>query len=245
MEKKNYFSDPKRAAVYDRSRPSFHREALEAFHLSSPRILYQNVLDVGCGTGRSSLALTEWSSRVEAVDNSQAMLDHAVQHEKIRYQLGAAESLTFSENTFDLVFVASSLHWFQRRKFLKEVSRVLKAGGDFLIYQSNIASGFTSDFAVEFGHRFPPPYAETELSDGELGIFGFGPKEVFDYEFETNLDDRGVVEYLEGLSNISARLEVGDTEENIHRELTRMVRAHSLQSKFSFKVRLTAVKKEG
>ena len=240
MSRKNYFLGPDRAARYDQMRPSFHKEALEAFHDSKPTKIYHRSLDVGCGTGQSSLALAEWSTDVCAIDASESMLKHASSHPAVHYMIGEAENLPFTDHQFDLVFVASSLHWFERRKFLSEVSRVLRPGGKFLIYDSYIVEGL-KDFSRQYSEKFPRPYEDVPLIDFELDFFNLSKKNIFKYNFDKNFSQDSIVNYFMNLSNVAASLERGEQESDIRRTIESLVSSCSVGESYIFQVQLTEI----
>ena len=60
-----------------------------------------HVLDLGCGTGVSSLALAEAGAVVTGVDSSQPYLTAARQHPRITYELGDAFALRFADGALD------------------------------------------------------------------------------------------------------------------------------------------------
>lgn len=51
-------------------------------------------------------------------------LELAPAKENIIYHFAKTEELPFDNETLDLIFVASSLHWFDYRKFFKKVTLV-------------------------------------------------------------------------------------------------------------------------
>lgn len=106
--------------------------------------LQQNdeVLDIGCGMGRHSLALAEFGYRVTGIDLSEALLTEARRHNED----GLIESLVQGDMR-ELPFEAGRFHatvnlftsfgYFQderdNKRVLSEIRRVLRAGGRFLI----------------------------------------------------------------------------------------------------------------
>ena len=96
----------------------------------------QFVADVGCGTGISTKLLAGYFDKVIGVDVSEAMLAEAPKDmENITYQCGPGEDLFFiQDESIDVISCASSIHWFDLKKFHKEVDRVLKPGGVLASY---------------------------------------------------------------------------------------------------------------
>jgi ubiquinone/menaquinone biosynthesis C-methylase UbiE len=89
-------------------------------------------LDLGAGTGLSTRALSGFAETVVGVDSSPDML-RARPESLDSYVLATAEVLPFRDDAFDLVTVASALHWFGREA-LSEVARVLTPGGPLVVY---------------------------------------------------------------------------------------------------------------
>lgn len=94
------------------------------------------VLEIACGTGIISLAVSHKVHQVYATDISQAMVDIATTKAKqqeiqnIVFGVQDAYSLSFEDHTFDVCIIANALHVMQEpEKVLKEVRRVLKPGG--------------------------------------------------------------------------------------------------------------------
>lgn len=98
------------------------------------------VLDVACGTGVVSFALAAQACEVVGIDISPGMLAKAreIRHRRgirnVHFVLGEAEHLPFKDGEFDLVVCRLAIHHFpQPEREIREMARVLKAGGRLVI----------------------------------------------------------------------------------------------------------------
>ena len=101
-------------------------------------------LDLGCGPGALSYALAEKlceNSELTGIDISNDQLDYARKHItdylcKLDFINCSMDELSFTDNYFDLVITSMALHETPpqvRRKAIKEVGRVLKPEGEFIL----------------------------------------------------------------------------------------------------------------
>ena len=109
----------------------------------------QQILDVACGTGDSTIALAKGAalgSRVTGVDISEGMMAlvmrkaaHEGVHDRIRLQAADAEALPFAEGSYHRVFCAFGIRNFEHKeKGLSEFRRVLKPGGKAVILELSV-----------------------------------------------------------------------------------------------------------
>jgi SAM-dependent methyltransferase len=94
-----------------------------------------DVLELGCGAGQCTVAVSRAGALVVGLDNSERQLEHArrnlaaagVEAELVH---GSAESLPFAEASFDLVFADHGANRFaDPLLWVPECGRVLRSGG--------------------------------------------------------------------------------------------------------------------
>ncbi|NTU27552.1 methyltransferase domain-containing protein [Bacillus tequilensis] len=98
------------------------------------------VLDIGAGAGHTALAFSPYVLECAGIDATKEMVEVASSfaQEKgagnVRFQQGTAESLPYSDDSFDIITCRYAAHHFSDvRKAVSEVARVLKKNGRFLL----------------------------------------------------------------------------------------------------------------
>jgi len=97
----------------------------------------KRILDVGCGLGESSVYFALQGAEVTASDISPGMIEVATNLARfhgvmIHGIVAAGEELNLSENYFDIVYVANTMHHVaDKEKLLGQLQRTLKPGGRF------------------------------------------------------------------------------------------------------------------
>ncbi|KAL8591995.1 hypothetical protein ACOMHN_020473 [Nucella lapillus] len=141
--KSTYFRSTEVADAYVKYRPSYGPDLYETivnFCREIPSAISPSLaVDVGCGSGQSTVPLTKFFPKVVGLDISQAQISKAPKGVPgLSFRVGPAEDLSFLESgSVDLVTVAAALHWMDRERFYAEVERVLKPGGALVAYCYN------------------------------------------------------------------------------------------------------------
>lgn len=128
----------------------------------------QQILDVACGTGDSTIAVARAAapgSRVTGVDISEGMMAlvmrkaaHEGVHDRIRLKVADGENLPFPEDAFHRVTCAFGIRNFEHKELgLKEFYRVLKPGGKAVILELSVPDKpfLRSCYDLYFMHILP------------------------------------------------------------------------------------------
>lgn len=119
IENRNTFGQaPDRYRTF---RPGYPEELFE--YLASLCDRPGRALDCATGNGQAAVGLAKQFERVAAFDSSAGQVANAVEHERVEYRVGVAESPPFDE-CFDLVTVAQGAHWFDLPVFYDALSRI-------------------------------------------------------------------------------------------------------------------------
>lgn len=91
-------------------------------------------LDIGCGTGQSSIALTNFCNQVIGIDPSKEMLQKSIKHPNVEYTHYNQQNFDFSDDFFDIVTLAGSLYYAKSQTLLDEIVRVTKNASKIIVY---------------------------------------------------------------------------------------------------------------
>jgi len=118
------------ADAYDRARPSYPPEAIDWLVEGMGIKPGQRVVDLAAGTGKLTTLLAGTGAELMAVEPVGSM------RERLRQLLpdvpllaGVAEALPFADDSLDAVLVAQAFHWFDAKRAMAEIARVVRPGG--------------------------------------------------------------------------------------------------------------------
>jgi ubiquinone/menaquinone biosynthesis C-methylase UbiE len=190
---------------YERARPGYPEEAVEWLVGAARR-----VVDLGAGTGKLARQLVARGLDVTAVEPSAEMLDQLrAAVPGARAVRGTAEQIPVEDASADAVVVAQAFHWFDAQVALREIARVLRAGGVLgLVWNDR-------DEAVPWAARLSEIIREERLPSGEappdvIPRSGrFGAVEWSEFRFEQDLDRETLLDLVLSRSYVAAQNEAG------------------------------------
>ena len=112
------------ADAYERARPAWPEEAARWLVPEDAEL----VVELGAGTGKLTRAVTALGVQVVAVEPDPRMLA-VLRGLGLEGVEGSAEAIPFAAGSAHSVVAGSSFHWFELEPALREIHRVLTAGG--------------------------------------------------------------------------------------------------------------------
>jgi len=169
------------AQGYASARPYLHPRVLAQVGEmigTGPR---RRALDVGCGTGLSSVALLDLAAEVVGIDVARDMLRRAIHADAVSYVASGAEALPFRAGSFDLVVACGSMDWIDRPRFMPRAAELV-GGGGWLVALDFGDTGCSPDvpglarwYGQVFQERYPrPPASDPMITADEARRHGFG-----------------------------------------------------------------------
>lgn len=125
------------ANSYDNARPQCPqkvKDIIVKYLGSNPSI----VVDLGCGTGLSTVIWSGVSNKVIGIEPSTDMIETAKEKssglKNVEYISAFSDNTGLDNSCADVVTCSQAFHWMDPQKTLNEVSRILREGGVFAVY---------------------------------------------------------------------------------------------------------------
>ena len=143
------------AQHYEAYRPPLHELILA-------KCLKGNVstgLDIGCGVGHSSIALTRYCEKVIGLEPSLDMLQKVQAHPKVDYQHFDGTNINLEEDAFDVITFAGSLFYAKSQLMLDEVVTVSSINATIIVYDFEvILDRILQELGVDLNELVQEPY---------------------------------------------------------------------------------------
>lgn len=121
---------------YAAYRPPLHQVILQANLGVLPQ--FQLGLDIGCGTGVSTLALAKYCQQLHGVDPSTSMIEQTKPSAGIEYHVGDGEHVPLPDNSVDVVTFAGSLSYAKSAALVTELQRVCQSAAHVVVYDFEV-----------------------------------------------------------------------------------------------------------
>lgn len=146
------------SANYSQYRPGYPPALFH--YLADIAPTHDRAWDCATGSGQAAIGLSPYFNEIIATDASQAQINNASRHEKIKYQLSTSENTAIESESIDLIVVAQALHWFKFDEFYSEVKRLLKKDGIIAVWTYKLANitADIDDIISRFHHKIIGPY---------------------------------------------------------------------------------------
>lgn len=118
------------ADEYERSRPDYPPQALDLLVTELGIAAGRRLLELGAGTGKLTRLLRPTGADIVAVEPVESMRRRFTEEVPgVSVIAATAEMLPVGDATFDDAVAAQAFHWFDGRRTLAELHRVLRPGG--------------------------------------------------------------------------------------------------------------------
>ena len=125
------------AEAYERGRPEYAPAVIGATAAELGIQSNDPVLDLAAGTGKLTRALVAYGFAVVAVEPQEPL--RATLADKLsagRVLDGVAEQIPLEDGSVAAVMIADAFHWFDRRRALGEIRRMLKVSGGLALFNT-------------------------------------------------------------------------------------------------------------
>lgn len=183
-------------AKYRRGFPTEFFNHLQSTGLINPG---KKVVDLGTGTGAIARKLAVLNCEVTGIDPSLELLNEARKLDKImgiriNYLSATAEKTTLPNHTYDLAVVGQAWHWFDQKKTIVEIKRILKLEGALVIahYEWVTQMGNVPELTEALMKKYNPNWTKIAA---ESGIYNQWASQLRAYNFFTKIEQLDVVEH--------------------------------------------------
>jgi ubiquinone/menaquinone biosynthesis C-methylase UbiE len=221
----NPFNTENIAAGYANCRPPVHARVIQRVFRQMERTEpFLVALDIGCGAGLSTKALTGFAKTCVGLEPNESMLAWSPTVAPFAtFIAGIAEAIPLRDHCVDLMTAAGSLNYVDLDLFFHDAARILTREGVLVVYDFSPGRRFQNtggldEWYAEFYSRYPPPANESrDLSPSVLASVApeFRLRAQENFEIAIPLTAGFYVEYMMTETNISAAVRRGVSRSEI------------------------------
>lgn len=183
------------ATDYARYRAGFPPEFFTRLAASGAGLPGQRVADLGTGTGVLARELAAAGCAVTGVDVAPELLDQAREQDAaagvdVTYRVAPAEDTGLPGGAWDVVTAAHCWHWFDARRAVAEVRRLLVPGGtvvlcsrDYLIRPGNVCAA-SEELVLAHNPGWPMAGSPGTHDEWAADLTGFADLETFGFDVD-------------------------------------------------------------
>ncbi|CAF1115331.1 unnamed protein product [Adineta steineri] len=138
---KRFFETAAHSDFYSQCRPTYPVEMMNKIinYLSLKYTINDNdlAIDIGCGTGQSTVLLAPYFQRIIGYDVSEQQINKANEtntHSNINYKVSVGNDIPHEDSSLALIISGHAAHWFDLPYFYNEVKRTLKINGVLVLF---------------------------------------------------------------------------------------------------------------
>ncbi len=186
------------------------------FYAQLEQIQAKRILDIGCGYGFTSVNLSKRGASIDSIDISPKMIELTQKNaefnqvqDMIHARIMSAQNLDFPDQTFDYVVGMGILHHLNLSLAGKEISRVLKPGGQAFFLEPRIPHKWFIHFRSLIPVRCYESPGGSQLTDRDIqGFTRYFSKQDLEYFLFLRKLTRfpGIKRFENMLDNLDVRL---------------------------------------
>jgi SAM-dependent methyltransferase len=189
--------------AYERARPDYPPEAIAWLARELDLRAGRTVVDLAAGTGKLTRPLAALGCEVIAIEPVAEM--RAAIGPSARALDGTAEAMPLPDDSADAVTVGQAFHWFDARKALAEIERVLRPGGALALAWNRRPVESSSLWAA-ISELIEPYHDDAPSHRSGAWREAFAGRELAEqrFEFTQHLDADGLADRVGSISFIAA-----------------------------------------
>jgi SAM-dependent methyltransferase len=201
------------AEDYERGRPDYPAEAIDAIRIGLMLDAGARIADVGAGTGKLTRALSAAGFDVTAVEPLPGMRARLqAQQPKVAVLEGTAEALPLDDGSVDAVACADAFHWFDGERAVAELARVIRPDGGLALLWNHPAEERTGTppWMQEIRERVDalrpehPAFSDDQGRSAVAASPDFDTMHYAEVRHVHNTDRAGVLAAIASISYVSA-----------------------------------------